>query len=203
MHAMIIHEVAVSDGVGFRGDASGLYLDEHVMVLFERTCEAVWSRPNLSNEERCLFDAEAETFAGGLSGICKIEDKQTREMALMVAIAALSIGYYHEGNQNVLRELKEKFNKDRIEAASNARARPEVKEIIRQLAEEQRRDGLNLTPYKIAEIIAPTAINRINSLPDCPRDWLVADPDNPTNDEIDKASDRIRQQIRRLSNQDK
>jgi hypothetical protein len=92
---MTFHKATIIDGIGVRSEASAHYIDEYTRELFEKTCEAVLKRPNISNEERHLFEAEAETFARSLDDICKIKDKQTRETAHRAAMSALSIGYFH------------------------------------------------------------------------------------------------------------
>jgi hypothetical protein len=127
--------------------------------------------------ERQYFEDTAKNFEEVLKAILGIENKQGRDAGLTAAMSALSIGYFHAGNQNVLREIDDAFRKRQTKLANERWQLDEIKNIIEQEAQ----DRLALQPDlkgkagKIALAIFSKVIKRVSRLEKIPDEWIVAD----------------------------
>jgi hypothetical protein len=193
---MAIFEETITDGFGCQDSTSAIDLDEFTKVLFEHTCKTVRDRSKMPEYEQEYFEDTVKKFEQALGAILAIEDKKTREAALTAALSALSIGYFHAGNQNVLRDINEKHTR----RANEGRRQPQIEEIIIRHTETYRQ---RFPSYKennegTAKGICKEVAVDVIALPKRPKDWtppeLKSIPANASDQEkkaVEKKNERL------------
>jgi hypothetical protein len=169
--------------------------------LFDEICQKIRAKA-LPPNERSLFETYESSFKDNLEIILHSEDELERDAALKIAFAALSLGYYHEGNPTIVKDIEATFNQRRVANAQKARSRPFIDEIIKEEAENvlkyrgRYRADHGYDAKTLAEAIQRRVIIRLNKS-DAPREWKVQDATNPTKTEKTRVRAHIRRHLRR------
>ncbi len=176
----------------------------YAKLLFDDTCKAVRDIAALPEGQQRVFEDHANKFERSLATILSIDDKQEQTAALEAAISALSIGYYHPGNSDVMRVLNTAFRKQQT-APANAARKGVIGTIIAfniqtQISICERSYGKGKHGYTrktIIPVILKSVIKEVGKLDPVPERWKVENPENLTKAQKTRVRENIRVYVRR------
>jgi hypothetical protein len=154
----------------------------------------------LTGSELQEFEGHAISFIQNFGKILRTDQRELREAAFGALLSGLTIGVHYAGGPAALHRLKSEVNKERTKKANEAKRQHAVRDIVERFAKKAwaSRRGLQDKPHKTAESICDDVVREVNQLPKLPKGWAVPKPDALTDEQRDKAVDRIWRYLGRL-----